>query len=214
MAEHEIVINSDDFPSNSNKSKAVQEEQKPQKLEKIVEGGVKKSKPSILKKVTKAIFCDVDEEDLRTQIIFDYIIPTAKDTIVSIINMVTDTVFYGSTGAKRKSTTNNPKPARVSYSSYYDNKNEKPKAGRTATYDFDQITLDSRGDAEKVIDAMIDMSSEYGAASVGDFLDLVGVDNNFTDYKYGWSTDLLTRTTITRSHNGYIINFPNPTHLD
>lgn len=206
MAERDILINTDDFPGNSNKSK---NEVTKAKVEKVIDGPVKKSKPSFIKKAAKAIFSDVSGEDLRGEIIFDYLVPAIKDTVVDIIKMTTEAIFYGTAAPRKKS--GGSKPYKVSYSDYYE-KDKKPVQSRFSSYHFDEITLNSRGDAEQVLDNMIDLTREYGQASIGDFCDLVGVDNNFTDYKYGW-TDL-TRTTISRTRDGYIINFPTPGKLD
>lgn len=206
MAEHDMKISADDFPGNSDKSK---QELSAPKREKVVEGKVEKHKPSFFKKATSVIFSDVSEEDLRTELIFDYLVPTIKDTVVEMGKMLLDAIFYGSTSTHKKSS--GSKPYRVSYSDYYD-KDKKPAATKASSYNFDEITMASRADAEQVLDNLIDITREYGQASVGDFCDLVGVDNNFTDYKYGW-TDL-TRTTVSRTRDGYIINFPKPTKLD
>ena len=122
--------------------------------------------------------------------------------------MLLDAIFYGSTSSHKKSSAN--KPYRVSYSDYYDKDKKSPI--KASSYNFDEVTLNSRADAEQVLDNMIDITREYGAASDGDYCDLVGIDNNFTDYKYGW-TDL-TKTTVSRTRDGYIINFPKPNKLD
>ena len=81
MAEHDIVVNTDEFPGNSNKSK---EELVKPKVEKVVTGKVEKHKPSTLKKMGSMIFSDISEDDLRTEIVFDYLIPTIKDTVVDL----------------------------------------------------------------------------------------------------------------------------------
>lgn len=209
MAERDIIVNPNDFPSNSNKSKEVKEK----KLEKIVQGEVKKTKPSFLKKMGAVFFSDtMDEEDLRSYLIFDYLVPTIKDTVVDMGKMLLDAIFYGSTSTRKKSSGN--KPYKVSYSSYYDNdkKPAKPEDRRASSYNFDDIVLNSRADAEQTLDMLIDLTREYGQVSVADFCDLVGVDSNFTDNKYGWSD--LSRTTISRTRDGYIINLPKPTYLD
>lgn len=209
MAEHNIIVNADDFPGNSNRSK---EELAVQKREKIVKGKVEKHRPSFFRKAASVIFSDVSEEDIRTELIFDYLVPTIKDTVVDMGKMLLDAIFYGSTHASKKSSGN--KPYKVSYSEYYDrDKRQVQTSNKASSYNFDEITLNSRADAERVLDMMIDIIREYSQASVGDFLDLVGIDNNFTDYKYGW-TDL-TKVTISRVHGGdYVINFPAPTKLD
>ena len=208
MAERNLEINTADFPGNSNKSK--EEPVKP-KVDKVVSGKVEKRKPSFIQKAAGVIFSDINEEDLKSEIIFDYLVPTIKDTIVDMSKMLLDAVFYGTTTHKKSSSGN--RPYKVSYSDYYD-RGGKPTATNTksSSYHFDEVTLDSRADAEQVLDNLIDLIREYGSASVGDFCDLVGVDSNFTDYKYGWND--LTRTTISRTRNGYIIDFPKPGKLD
>lgn len=208
MAEHNIIVDPNEFPGNSNKSK---EEVVKAKVDKVISGKVERRKPSFLKRAASVFFSDISEEDIRTELIFDYLVPTIKDTVVDMGKMLLDAIFYGSTRASKKSSSGT-KPYRVSYSDYYD-KDKKTVASKASSYNFDEITLNSRADAEHVLDTMIDIIREYNQASVGDFLDLVGVDNNFTDYKYGW-TDL-TKVTISRVHGGdYVINFPAPSKLD
>lgn len=208
MAERDIIIDSGNFPGNSNKDK---EQPKREKKEKIVQSKVVKSKPSFLRKTASLFFKDAaDEEDLKTTIIFDYLIPTVKDTVVEMGKMLLEGIFYGSTTSHRKS--GGSKPYKVSYSDYYDTDKKPKKNSVGSSYNLDEIAMDSRSDAERVLDTMIDIIHEYKAASVADFCDLVGVDSNFTDYKYGW-TDL-SRTRIYRNHNGYVIDFPTPTKLD
>lgn len=208
MAERDIVINTSDYPGNSNKDK---EQPKREKKDKIVQSKVIKSKPSVLKKAANIFFKDAaDEDDLKSTIIFDYLIPTMKDTIVEMGKMLLEGIFYGSTSTRRKS--GGSKPYKVSYSDYYDTDKKPKKASKGSNYSLDEIAMDSRADAERVLDTMIDLIHEYHCASVADFCDLVGVDSNFTDNKYGW-TDL-THTRIYRNHNGYVIDFPTPKQLD
>ena len=207
MAEHDLEINTADFPGNSNKSK--EEIVKP-KVEKVVSGKVEKHKPSFIQKAASVIFSDINEEDLKSEIIFDYLVPTIKDTLVDMGKMLLDAVFYGTTSHKKSSGGN--RPYKVSYSDYYDRDTKASLPSNKSSYHFDEITLDSRADAEQVLDNLIDLTKEYGSASVGDFCDLVGVDSNFTDYKYGWSN--LAKTTVSRTRHGYIINFPKPGKLD
>lgn len=206
MAERDILINTDDFPGNSKKSK---EEVVKAKVDKVIDGPVKRSKPSFFRKAAGIIFSDVSEEDLRSELVFDYLVPTIKDTIVDMAKMFLDAVFYGSTTSRKKSSGN--KPYKVSYSDYYE-KDKRQTTTKPSSYNFDEVTMSSRGDAEQVLDNLIDLTREYGQVSIGDFCDLVGIDHNFTDYRYGWSD--LARTTISRTRDGYIINFPKPTKLD
>lgn len=79
--------------------------------------------------------------------------------------------------------------SKVSYRSYYDRGNERNDYGRTRTrvgYDYDDIVLDKRDEAEDVLSRMDELISTYGMASVADLYELVGVTGNYTDNKYGW----------------------------
>lgn len=202
MAEHDILINPDDFPSNSNKEK------EEHKLEKVVKGEVKKTKPSFFKKAASAIFADdISEEEIRSELIFDYLVPTIKSTLNEMGKMLLDALFFGSMKPRSKSGNS---PVKVSYSGYYENKNTTQPTSRTS-YNFDEYAFASRADAEEALDQLIELTRTYNAASVADFCDVIGVTGNFTDNKYGW-TDL-TKTRISRTRDGYVINFPKPSPL-
>ena len=201
MAEREI-INPDNFPSNTNKEK------EERKLKKVIKGDVKIQKPSFLKKALSSIFADdLSEDDIRNELIFDYLVPTVKNTLNEMGKMLLDALFFGSMKPRARSGNS---PVKVSYSNYYDNKGNSSPSTRTS-YNFDEYAFNSRQDAEDALDQLIDLTKNYGAASVADFCDVIGVTSNFTDNKYGW-TDLI-KVTISRTPSGYVINFPKPSPL-
>lgn len=73
-------------------------------------------------------------------------------------------------------------------------------------YDYDDIILESRGEAEDVLERMDELIATYQLVSVADFYDLVGVSGNYTDNKYGW-TDIRNASVI-RVRDGYMIKLP------
>ena len=73
-------------------------------------------------------------------------------------------------------------------------------------YSMLDITLDNRGEAEAVIHQLKDMLAEYGEVSVGDLYDIVGISNDFTDYKYGWVN--LESAKAVRVRDGYFLDLP------
>jgi hypothetical protein len=80
-------------------------------------------------------------------------------------------------------------------------------------HDFNEIVLESRGEAEQVIDQLIEIISQYQAASVADLYALVGVTSAYTDGKYGW-TDL-RGAGVSHVRGGlYLLNLPKPIPLD
>ena len=68
------------------------------------------------------------------------------------------------------------------------------------------IILESRGEAEDVLERMDELIATYQVVSVADFYDLVGVSGNYTDNKYGW-TDIRNASVI-HVRDGYMIKLP------
>ena len=53
---------------------------------------------------------------------------------------------------------------------------------------------------------MDEMIDTYGAVSVADFYEMVGITGEYTDNNYGW-TDLRSAY-VSRTRDGFIIRFP------
>jgi hypothetical protein len=81
-----------------------------------------------------------------------------------------------------------------------------------ATHDFDEIILPTRVEAEEVIDRMFDIVSQYETATVADLYELVGINSNYTDGKWGWSD--FRGAGVSRVRNGYLLDLPRPESLD
>ena len=174
---------------------------KKEKIEKIVKGHVKaKKKNSFL-----SMFLSDDVTDIKSYIINDVLIPTTKQAISDIVTNGIDMMF-GLDSKKRKRSS----ASRVSYRSYYDRDDrdrdrDRTKA-RTTGYNYDDIILETRGEAEDVLTRLDEIIDIYGMASVADLYDLVGVTGQYTDNKYGW-TDIRTATSV-RVRDGYLLKMP------
>lgn len=205
MADNDIILNPDNFPSNSNKDK---EEEK--RAIKTIEGKVKKASPSFLRKATNVIFSnDLTENDIKSELIYDYLVPTIKDTLATMGKMLLDAIFYGTMKPKAKGNS----PVKVSYSNYYDNSKNVSVTTSSShlAYDFDNYAFESRRDAEDTLNQLIEMIDVYNVARVADFFDIIKVTAPFTTNRYGW-TDL-THTRVSRTKDGWVIDFPTPVVL-
>jgi hypothetical protein len=80
-----------------------------------------------------------------------------------------------------------------------------------ANFDFDEIILPTRVEAEEVIDRMFDLVAKYEMVTVADLYDLVGIQGNYTDEKYGWED--VRGAGVTRVSNGYLLDIPRPEPL-
>ena len=174
------------------------------KATKIVKGPVKTKQKSELSKVASTFIAE-DISNVKSYIIWDVLIPAAKNTILDIIIDSANMFFGGS--KNRKSNNNNYN--KVSYRSCFSGTENSRPADRTRPimrYSMLDITVDNRGEAEAVIRQLRDMCSEYGEVSVGDLYDIVGIPNDFTDYKYGWVN--LESAKATRTRDGYFLDLP------
>ena len=81
-----------------------------------------------------------------------------------------------------------------------------------AVYDYDNIILSSRGEAEDVLMKMDELMDTYGLVRVADLYDLVGITGNYTDNKYGWTN--IRNAEIVRVRDGYMIKMPRAVAID
>jgi len=176
------------------------------KVEKVISGSAKTKKKNEVHRLAD-IFISEDATNVKSYIFQDVIIPTIKDTILEAIRMA----FYGGYGGvSRKATGSNS--GRTSYGRYYDKRGrandyerEEPRIRRGI--DYDDVILDSRGEAEEVLAHMDELINEYGSVSIADLYDLVGItSNNYTNNKYGW-TDIRTSQSV-RVRDGYALKMP------
>lgn len=207
MAEHEIKVDTGvggvqslkiDLPSNS----ISQKEEK--KVEPIAHANTTKKKPGIGRKVLD-MFTRESVRDVGEYVVTDVIVPSIIKMVVTIIKNSTDLIFTGKvSGDKRKDDTY------ISYSERYKDGDSYPyrSSRRNSRYDFTEITFDSRGEAEDVLDQMLDIIDRYRSVSVADFYSLSDVRHEYTDEKYGWFS--LRSASIKRGYGGWYVDLPRP----
>lgn len=177
------------------------------KVEKVVSGSVKVKKKNGVTKFADN-FISEDIHNVKSYIITDVLIPSIKRAISEMVTNGIDMILYGSTGGRSKRSSAD----RVSYRNYYDRRDDDRYRGhdrdrvRTSAYSFDDIVLDSRGEAEEVLARMDELIDQYGIVSVADLYDLVGVTGNYTDNKYGWTN--IRNVEPIRVRDGYMLRLP------
>lgn len=189
-----------EYKPNSHRSKAESQEALPEKkVEKVIAGSAKHKKKSGIQKITD-VFISEDVNDVKSYIFEDIIVPAVKDILLDALK-----ALLGVNGRSGKTTS----AGKVSYRNYYEKPNDRrdyaPARTRTG-YDYDDIVLDNRGEAEEVLARMDELIATYGLVSVADLYDLVGITGNYTDNKYGW-TDIRSATII-RVRDGCLIKLP------
>lgn len=189
-----------DYKSNSNKSKQEQK-QSEKRVEKIISGSAKAKKKSEVKKLTD-VFISEDIHNVKTYIWLDIIVPIVKKAISETV----DVILYGETGHSKKKS-----PAsRVSYRSYYEDRDDNRRRDygsiRRSNYDYNDIVLENRGDAEEVLIKLDELIDVYGSASIADLYDMVGMSGSYTDNRYGW--DKPGVGSVVRVRDGWLLKLP------
>lgn len=201
----------EEYKPNSHRYK---EEQKNKEREKrvdkpVVTGKVITKKPSKFRMFTGEIISE-DAKNVKSYVFGEVLIPAIKKAISDIVTDGIDIILYGESrkGGKRSTAD------RVSYRNYYDrDRDSRPRADRAVSgYSYDDIVLDSRGEAQDVLDRMDELMSAYGLVRVADLYDLVGITGNYTDNKYGWTS--IRTAEIVRVRDGYMIKMPRAVPID
>ena len=216
------------FPPTGKKRQETETPKPHQHREKVVQGEVKTRKKGFGRRVAEVMIED-DSRSVGSYIFSDVIIPAAK-------YMILDIVGWGGfaemmlLGGRRSQRTGRPMGPRggggVNYNASYrpvtygtpgqsqptrDYPRDMPRTTRVR-HNFDEIVIPNRGDAEQVLDLMLDLVSDYGQATVADFLDFVGITTEFTDNKYGWVD--LRNAQVVPVRSGYILSLPRVQPLD
>lgn len=203
----------EEYKSNSHKSREAEKAPEKKRVEKVISGTAKTRKKSELKKFTD-IFVAEDVENVKSYILMDVLVPAMKKAISDIVTNGIDMILYGETGHHdRKSTA-----SKISYRNYYERKDEgryhdRYSSSRARTgYGYDDVIVDTRGEAENVLDRLGELIDNYQMVSVADLYELVGMTGSYTDNKYGWTN--ISTASIVRIRDGYVIKMPRAMPLD
>lgn len=195
----------EEYASNSHKSRAEAAKQD-HKVEKVISGTVKTKKKTGLNKMAN-VFISEDAGNVKSYIMMDVLVPAIKKAISDIVTNGIEMMLYGESGRKKSSNS-----SRISYRDYYkDDRRPRDRSVSRSSYDYDDIILETRGEAEDVLSRMDEIMDTYGIVSVADFYDLVGVTGNFTDNKYGWTN--IRNANVIRVRDGYMIKLPKATPI-
>ena len=197
----------ENYKPNSHKTKEDQKTQiaEREKKEKIISGTAKVKKKGAKSKFAE-MFIAEDASNVKSYIVSDVLIPAAKKLVSDIVKDGIEMILYG--GTNRGKRTPGYRADYVSYNRYSDRRyDDRPRdeVGRGG-YSYNDVYLDSRGEAEEVLDQMGNIIEEYGMVSVMDLYDLVGITGQYTDNKYGWTN--IRNAEPVRTNDGYMLKLP------
>lgn len=201
-----------DYPPNSEASQKHEPEDK--KIERVTTGDVRRRKKPLRKQFSET-FVSGDAKSALQYVIFDVMIPALKDTIAEAGAAGIEKLIFGDSRRKRGSTPPQAGPTGyVQYNRMTQQLSPQRAMSRRAraSHNFDEIVLNSRTEAEEVIDRLFDLVGRYDAATVADLYELVGLESSHTDQKWGWRN--LRGAGASRVRDGYLLDLPEPEPLD
>jgi hypothetical protein len=211
-----------EFPSNTKlppREEDVPGETKQVKqVDPVVTGEVKRRKKPLGRRFQETFFGG-DMKGSLNFVIFSVLVPAAKDMLVEAGAQGIERLVFGET--RRRSTFRGgvePHRPSIQYNAQYRSPmSDRPPAAQIsrrarARHDFDEIVLESRSEAEEVIDRMYDLLSRYDSASVADLYELTGIASTHTDQKWGW-TDLRGSGVSRTRTGGFLLDLPEPVPL-
>lgn len=189
-------------------------EQNKKELKRVVKTPAKTKKKSEMRKFADSFIAE-DANNVGSYIMKEVLIPSAKKLIADITKNAIDMFLYGDTERPRKKN-----GSRISYRDYYDDRDrDRSRDDRRSSYrsrsslEYDEVILDSRGEAELVLDSLEDIINRYQFASVADLYEIAGIPNdNYTLHRYGWTS--VRSAQIKRIRDGYLLVMPKAMPID
>lgn len=212
----------DEFPSNSRSRRTRPEKQETKKVERVVEGEVVRRKKPLGRRMSET-FVGGDARNVWGFVAFDILIPAAKDMVADAVSQGFERMLFGETRGTHRRGRSSHSSGYIDYRSRYDprNRRDEPRDRDSrqslsrrarANFEFDEIILSTRVEADEVIERLYDLVEKYETATVADLYDMVGVTSSYTDDKYGW-TDM-QGARVVRAGRGYLLDLPRPEPLD
>lgn len=223
----------DEFPPNSNvvkkkqnlqsenSSTSVPETEK--KIEKIATGKVVRRKKTLGTRVHQ-MFSGESAAQVRNYVMYDVLVPAFKDMISDATSGAVDRILFGDDRAHRSRRRGRGdiferSTGRIAYHrmsepsrTRRDEPRQSIRPDRRSSAASTEILMSTRAEAQEALDVLFELLHKYEAVSVSDLNNLLGLDNQYTDDKWGWLA--LSGSDIRRVREGYVLILPEPQPLD
>lgn len=210
------------FPSNSHADKSREAKPPVKRREMKQVATAKRAKKTVGQKLTEAfIGDDSDKDSIFDYIVYDVLVPAAKNMLFDAIQGGVSMALFGSDRANGSRSANfNSRPG--SYTNYSTYSSSRPtnaerdtrvmrRSAREKIYN-DDLIFQTRQEAYEVVDQLNDAIDDYGEVSLAELYVLTGIDSDPTDNAYGWKN--LDNYTVKPVRDGFRLILPPAYSLD
>lgn len=211
------------FPNNSRfgaKPAKEPDRPEPEKKGKVIEGTAMKRKKGLGEKFSET-FVKGDIHDVGKHILNDILIPSAIETVGAMGHNLVDGMIYGDDAPSRSANKRRRNLERTSIDRGTGREERRRKAQsihNKRSLIFDDIIVDSREEADLVLNELKDDIYDYKRATVSSLYRAVGWDNyiDYTTDDYGWYDLDGVRPIQVRVDNEtkWTLNLPRAEYLD
>lgn len=198
-----------------------------QKKEAVVSKVVKRQKKGLMERLVIGVLGPDGLPSIGRYLGHEVIMPAVKNIVVDMVTSGINMAMFGQeTRGGQKPPTNYgghssnhwSKPPATNYANRYQSQspsfNTPPTtyatpAPRRAGGNFvDEYIIADRNEALMALDSLIGTAREYGSVAVADYLDLIGIEAQFTDNTYGWTHEVLQQAAVAPTREGFILKLP------
>lgn len=199
------------YGANSQKSKDPRPVEEPPKIQPVISGTAVERKEPLRKKFLAAYAGD-SAQSVGQYLLMDVIVPGTKNIIADLVTQGINRLLYGGT----RPVQNGVRSSVGGYAKYFNGapqsqaqQQSQPvvRQAQQANH-INEIILQSRSDAEIVIDSLRELIEAYGNAKVANLYSLVGISGDFTNQSIGWTN--LSRAGVIQIREGYLLDLPAP----
>lgn len=181
------------FPGNSNKDKRAREEASIVPEQTIQSGGARLKKKSEGSKILNALFGNDDAKSVGSYILYDVLIPAAKDMIFdSVMGGLSMRLFGTDRGYSRMPRRTMTNYQGISQKTRVINNPSRPthraRSVRSKIYN-DDIEFDNKAEAYQALDILLSEIEKNGYATIATLYQYCQIPSDYVDNNIGW-TDL------------------------
>lgn len=208
-----------EFPGNSHRKRETPASNE-KKIEVAIVGKATVRKKSLGKRM-KEMFVGGDTDSVMNYLVADVIIPQIKDLLTEAVTQGIERLIHGDgRPAGRRGSRSSGPTNYTNYSNRYSRPSSSPlsrpsdRPPTVRSHRIEDIILETRLDAQRVLDGLMEVAEKYDVVTVADLYGSVEWSATHTDGKWGWNEEDLEKAHVRRIREGYLLDLPQPEYID